>query len=347
MKRIYITVDVECHDIDLVNNYIWGRVGDEEYGLRCILEQGRKHNIPINFFFDMCEAKRYGDDYAKSIINAIEEYSQPIYLHLHPNYLSGDDSRSFLWQYNYDEQYKLLQEGLAQYYELLKTDECRAFRAGRYGASAEMYTALDNLGVRLVDLSYGYKNEKMCHLTYDEVKTVNAPVMYQSQVVLPNTRFVCFDYFGKQKTLNTDIHEAQLQELKDVLRKSSDEDIVFTIHSWHFINRYFFKKGISGDKKGIKKFDKLIKYCKKQGYTFCDVGNENIRERVQTEEPETNAINNCKSFTEKIKSFFYNFARFQEIGKINKKYFKIFSLFYGGVALLAVTIIGLLLWMLL
>ena len=87
MKRIYITVDVECHDIDLVNNYIWGRVGDQEYGLRCILEQGKKHNIPINFFFDMCEAKRYGDDYAKSIINAIEEYSQPIYLHLHPNYL--------------------------------------------------------------------------------------------------------------------------------------------------------------------------------------------------------------------------------------------------------------------
>ena len=346
MKRIYITVDVECHNIDLVNNYIWGRVKDKEYGLRCILEQGKKHNIPINFFVDMCESKRYGEDYVKSIIKTIEEYSQPIYLHLHPNYLSGDDNRTFLWEYSYEEQYNLLKEGFTQYYELMQTDVCKAFRAGRYAASPEMYQALDELGFEVIDLSYGYKNDKMCHLYYQDVQTVNLPVIYKNQVVMPNTRFICFDYFGKSKSLNTDIQEAQFQEFKYVLNNSSYEDIVFTIHSWHFINRYFFKKGISGDKKGIKKFDKLIRYCKKQGYTFCDIGKENLKSRAKDGESEKNVINSCKGFWGKIKSFFCNFFRFQEMGKINKKYFIIFSLFYGAVAAFSVGLISLL-WILL
>ena len=344
MKKIYVTVDVECHDITLENNYIWGKVGEEEFGIRRILEKGKEHNIPINFFFDMCETNRYGKEYAQNIISAIQDYKQPVYLHLHPNYISGDDTRSFLWQYNNQEQYDILQKGFAQYYEVMQLEECKAFRVGRYGASAEMYQVLSDLNVSVIDLSYSYDNPHMCHLYYEEAQTINRPTKYKGQILLPNTRFVCFDYFGKKKSINTDLHEVGFQELKEVLNKEIPDHLVFTMHSWHFINRYFYKKGISGDKKQLKKFDKIINYCKRKGFVFADIGKEDFSDCLSQSDEKEREINNCKSLPEKIKSLFYNFFRFQEMGKINKKYFLIFSLFYliGAVGLLGI-ILGILL----
>ncbi len=333
MRKIYITVDVECHNIALENNYIWGKVGEEEFGIRRILEKGKEQGIPINFFFDMCEANRYGEEYAQNIISVIQEYNQPVYLHLHPNYISGDDTRSFLWQYSYQEQYNILQKGFAQYYEVMQTDNCKAFRVGRYGASPEMYQALSDLNISVIDLSYSYDNPNMCHFYHKDAQTINRPIKYNNQILLPNTRFVCFDYFGKKKSINTDLHEIGFREFKEVLDKAVLDDIVLTMHSWHFINRCFYKKGISGDKKQLKKFDKIIKYCKRKGFIFADVGQGDFFERLrQSGEPEQE-INNCRSFWEKVKSLFYNFFRFQEIGKINKKYFLIFFTFHLVVAL--------------
>lgn len=339
MKKIYITVDVECHDIQQENNYIWGKAKEKEYGLRCILEQGKKHNIPINFFFDMCEANRYGEEYSKRIISTIQSYGQPVYLHLHPNYISGDDERSFLWQYTAEEQYDILKKGFSQYFELLETDTCPAFRVGRYGASPEMYEALNKLNLSVKDLSYCYDSPKMCHLYYGDVHTINRPVMYQRQTILPNTRFVCFDYFGKRKSINTDLHEVGFKELKDVLNRNTPDDIVFTMHSWNFVNRYFFKKGISGSRWQIRKFNKIVEYCKKKGFAFADVGKEDFSARIKTEKIKEEEINNCKGLWSKVKSLFYNFFRFQDMAKINKKYFVVFSTFYALIGVSALMLL--------
>ena len=280
MKKIFITVDTECHDITQVNKYIWGKVGKEQYGIKYILEQATENEIPINFFFDMCESNRYGDDYSKEIIDEIKSYGQPIFLHLHTNYISGDDTRSFLWQYSKDEQKEIIRQGFNQYCSLLNTDKCLAFRVGRYGASPEMYEVMDELGIRTVDLSYCHNNYKMCHVTENDVKTVNAPTYYKNQIILPNTRFICFDFLGRKKSINTDLHEASFREIKEVLKKLETEYVVFTMHSWHFIDKCFYRKAIRGDKKQIKKFDKIIKYCKKLNYEFADVGNVDFESRI-------------------------------------------------------------------
>ena len=34
MKKIYITVDTECHDVEQVNKYIWGKVKNQELNLK-------------------------------------------------------------------------------------------------------------------------------------------------------------------------------------------------------------------------------------------------------------------------------------------------------------------------
>lgn len=332
MNRIFITVDVECHDINLENNYIWGEVNGKKYGLPLILEEGKRLGVPINFFFDMCEANRYGNEYAERIIDEIKSYGQPVYLHLHPNYVTGDENRSFLWQYDYETQRKILESAIDQYKAFTGKDRCDVFRAGRYAGNPDMYRALESLDQKCVDLSYCVQNPKMCHLSYDEVGIINNPTEYHGQTVLPNTRFVCFDYFGKRRMLNTDLREAQLGELKDVVRAMNGRDIVFTIHSWHFVDRYFFSKKIKGNRRQLKKFRKIVDFCRANGYEFCDIGKESFDVTPKSEQ----VINNCKSPWQKIKSLFYNFFRFQDTAKLNKKYFWLYSCFYGllGVGLL-------------
>ena len=335
MKRIFITVDTECHNGALENNYIWGDVKGTKYGIPMILEEGKRAGVPINFFFDMCEANRCGEEYATRIIDCIRSYDQPVYLHLHPNYVSGDDQKSYLWQYDYDEQKNILATSIAQYKRLTGKDSLDVFRAGRYSASRDMYRALAELGEHCLDLSYCYKNEKMCKLTYAESGTINAPTTFWGQTLLPNTRFICFDYLGKKRALNTDLREAQLGEIKSVL-KNTDGDVVFTIHSWHFFDRYFFTDKIKGNKKQIKKFRKIIRFCKDNGWTFADLGKESF----ETSRVDENIYNNCRTPWQKLKSLVYNFFRFQDTAKLNKKYFALYFAFYavlalGGAALIA------------
>lgn len=329
MKRIFLTVDTECHDGNLENNYIWGVVKGKKYGLPLILAEGKRLGVPVNVFFDMCEANRYGEDYATRIIDEVRSYGHPLCLHLHPNYVSGDDDKSYLWQYSYDEQKAILDEGIRQYKRLTGKERLDVFRAGRYSASPEMYRALSELGESCVDLSYCYKNEKMCKLLYEDVGVINAPTVYEGQTVLPNTRFVCFDYFGKVRALNTDLREARFGEIKDVLSQIHDGDVVFTIHSWHFFNRYFFTDKIKGNKGQIKKFRKIVKYCKEHGWTFADLTTASFDTAPQNEQ----VINNCKSPWQKVKSLVYNFLRFQDTAKLNKKYFLLYLAFYGLVGL--------------
>lgn len=102
-KRIYLTVDVECHDIKRRNQYIDGKCSKGKYGLEKILILGKKNDIPINFFFDIVEMFEYGESYVLEIVSLIQKYEQNIYFHLHPNYVTKNHEKSFLWQYTYDE----------------------------------------------------------------------------------------------------------------------------------------------------------------------------------------------------------------------------------------------------
>lgn len=104
MNKIFLTVDTECHDIRKENQYIWGKKNGREYGIGRILELGKQYEIPVNFFVDFAEERRYGREYIQRIIDKIKQYNQPIFLHLHPNFISGDESRTFLWEYDKEEQ---------------------------------------------------------------------------------------------------------------------------------------------------------------------------------------------------------------------------------------------------
>ena len=61
MRRIYLTIDIECHDIKKRNLYIDGSTHDGSCGLEHILKLAKGLSIPVNCFLDIPEAKVYAD----------------------------------------------------------------------------------------------------------------------------------------------------------------------------------------------------------------------------------------------------------------------------------------------
>lgn len=327
MKKIFLTVDVECHDYDMQNQYLWGKKGDKEYGIKQILELGKELNIPINFFVDFAECNRYGKDFIVKIVNLIKLYNQGVYLHLHPNFISGDDNRTFLWQYSYDEQLEILKTGLDNYRDIMKRNNCPSFRVGRYGANDNMYKAMKELKINTIDLSYCCDCPKMCNISYDEVQTFNKPIKYNDQIVFPNTRYVGFKFYRWTKLFNIDTSDTTLYEFKKLLKMNTLENITCTMHSWNFIKKYFFtKKQFLGNRYEIKKFKKMVDFAKKSGYVFCDIERD-FNKDIELENDEILDI--CKNPRDKLISFANNFLRFQRIARLNKKYFLVYFIFYS------------------
>lgn len=333
MKRIYITVDTECHDINWQDRYIWGKTGNGElWGLDKILSLAKELNIPINFFVDVPEAKQYGDAFTKSIIDKIHEAGQKAYIHLHPNYITGEEEQTFFWKYTDEEKKAILSETRTIAEWFLTEQEMKVFRIGRYGADPQMYdTIRETLGEDVIDLSYCYDSGKMCHVDVDEVNTKNAVVNYKSSILFPNTRYIGFKLLGKRKAFNVDTAETSLGEFKSIIDQNCLDNVTLTMHSWNFIKTYFFiKDRVWGNKSEERKFREMVRYAQKKGYVFSDIADS--RSCILTSDKDQ-LIDLCATPWGWIKSFYYNFIRFQHTARLTKKYFIIYSIFYTALAL--------------
>jgi len=328
MKRIYVTVDTECHDINRQDRYIWGRTSNgEEYGLRKILELGKELNIPINFFVDIPEQKKYGKEFIKRIINLIHKYNQKAYVHLHPNYITGETEQTFFWKYTADEKRKILTETKELCKDLLTEEEQKVFRIGRYGADAEMYDVLvDVWGTDVLDLSYCYRSPKMCHLTESETQTKNAIKPFRKSFLFPNTRYIGLRIGHKERLLNLDASETSLGEFKDFINKNDVENITLTMHSWNFIRTYFFCKNyVWRDVRAVRKFQEMVVYAQSQGYTFSDLSESKKHLSISGRDQ---VVDLCVTPWQQIKSFYYNFGRFSRTARLSPKWFMIYLIFY-------------------
>lgn len=325
MKKIYLTVDVECHDISLVNQYIWGRSKKDESGLKKILELGKEMDVIINFFVDFPEVIRYGEKYLLEIVSLIKSYNQPIHLHVHPNYISGNDYKTFLWEYSYKEQKEILEKSRKIYLDIMKA-EPTAFRAGRYGVDENTYKALYEVMPNIIDCSYSNGNKKMCHLSKEIFGSRNGYKIFNKIKCIPTTSFIIFDLFGIKKWMGIDLAQMHKMEYISFLKDIKGKDFILTMHSWHFIDRKFWNKteNVKIKSKEIKKFKEFINLSKKEKYEFLEINLKNFNLK-QSEDFE---FNYPKNFKNKMFSLIINFLRFQEISKINKKYFKLYLFFY-------------------
>lgn len=334
-KRLYITVDTECHDINNQDRYLWGETKDgERWGLEKILEEGKSLNIPINFFVDIAEADRYGIGFVKKVVDMITSYGQPVYLHLHPNFITGDDERSYLWQYNEDEQKKILSRAHEIWKELFPNKKCVAFRAGRYGTDSNIYSLMkDEFGEGLIDLSYGSPGGKMCHLTKEVIGIDNICKEYNGIILLPNTTYIGLELLGKKHNFGLDASQTCYGEFKNVLKQNSVNNIVLTMHSWNFIKTWLFKKGkVYKDKGALRRFRSMVAFAKIQGYQISS-----LDDFVYNPDEKDHLVDLCQPLGGKLRALLYNFIRFQRMGRLSSKYFKIYGAFY---TLLLLTLIG-------
>ncbi len=317
MKKIYLTVDTECHDINKLNLYIYGKKGKDSFGLPQILEIGKELNIPINFFLDVSECHRYGDKYVQDIVNLIHKYNQPIYFHFHPNFVNGDDERSFLWQYTEEEQRDLLKIGLNDYYRFCGKKDKLIFRAGRYGINETTIKLLNELGIEVLDLSYFSFSSGMCHLSTKIINTFNHPKKVENVTLLPNTTFVGLDYFGRKHTFILNVAQTTLNEFSRFISMTKLEHVVFTMHSWDFIRKWFFLQSyMQGDKFVIKKFKKCVSVAQSNGFVFSKLDDFEYNTNQSDE-----LYNLCRDTKGKLLGVVNNYKRFYSIGRLTPKYF--------------------------
>lgn len=326
MNTIFLTVDTECHDIRKENQYIWGIKNRKEYGIRHILELGRQYGIPINFFVDFAEEKRYGREFITKIVDVIKKYDQPIFLHLHPNFITGDESRTFLWEYSKEEQKRILKTGITIYTDIMGKKPT-VFRAGRYGVDRNTYDLLDDLLPGVVDFSYTGGYGKMCHVQQELINTVNHYSTYKNLKIMPNCNFVALDLFGKRKTVGVDASEMSLTEFREFIKEANGRDFVLTMHSWNFIDRYFWSASHVGDHRTNERlFKGMVEIARRNGYQFASIEGYDFYTEGVTEDISYNA---CSSFWGKARSFAINFWRFQQMARISKKYLIIYASFYS------------------
>ena len=261
-KRIYLTVDTECHDFEKLNRYITGKTKKGVYGLERILQLGQELDIPINIFLDIPEYHVYGEEYMRSLVELVKKYHMPIYLHSHPDFIA-DRKRKHLWEYTKDEQREILRQSILDYKRFCGEHDRLFFRAGAWGVNNDTYEVLSELlpeaGVsEIVDLSYVYKSRWRCHLSYEEYGAANACGKYKDVTVFPNTTYIGYDYFKKPYAFEISVPNPSFSEFKKVIDQNRLSNITYTMHSWDLIKRWFFLPNvIGGNERQIKVINRL------------------------------------------------------------------------------------------
>ena len=336
MKTIYLTVDTECHNYEKVNQYIFGKTKCGTYGLEKILQLGQELEVPVNVFLDIPECHAYGDEYIRSVIELVQRYRMPLFLHVHPDYI-GDPQRKHLWEYTRDEQKAILKQAVSDYRRLCGEHTNLVFRAGAWGVNSDTYEVLSELGEEegfsgITDLSYVYNRGRRCHLTQQEYGAVNASRSYKGVTVLPNTTYIGFDYFGKKFALELSVASPNVGEFRQVIDGNKLHSITYTMHSWDFLKKWFFRPdALAGDRRQVRRFRKCVAYARKQGYEFGDLND------FRPTEEEDQCLNLCTGIIGKIRCLWYNYHQFALNGRSYKKYaFLYFSPVILGALLLAV-----------
>lgn len=326
MGKIYLTIDTECHNKEIENQYIYGKMPNGDIcGIQRILEEGKKSDVKLNFFIDIPEWNRYGEKHIKDMVNMIHSYDQTICFHFHPNYASGDDTRWNLYEYSKEEQTKMIQQGVNDFFRFCGERDVLIFRAGCYGVNLETMDVLSHLGMKCVDLSYNAGNgQGMCHISESEIHTKNVPVKYCNVVILPNTSYVGFDYLGRRCFFPLNVAQTPYGEFVDFFDRTKLQNVIYTMHSWDFILKWFFDtKKVRLNRRYVRRFHKCIEYARKQGYEF-----ESLNDYEFTPNQRDEMVDLYDTVWGKIKGLVYNYNRFWGVAHFSAKYLAVYLFFF-------------------
>ncbi len=318
MKKILLTIDTE---FIISKTEILG-INDSN-GLEEILSILKEYNVKATFFIDYYEQKKWDDEIFEKITSLILNAGHEIELHLHPGIFGGN---GYLWQYNKEEQTKLIKESIS-IYKKFNDKHPKFFRAGGYSANDETLEVLKELGF-VSDLSFQHK-QKRCKISHDIFPHINKIDYAKDLLEIPTT---VYKYkFIKEQYSSINFEWSSLNELKEISRQIQNSKLdyfVIMMHSFSFLKRWD-RKRFTKNNRQKNKFKKYLAFAKTNGFEFVTVSDFHNSLK-------SNNINANEDFIPQIKNPFIILNGVVE--KIRNKFIlnksfrrKILSSFFAGI----------------
>lgn len=275
--NIFITVDAEHSIGGALNNpnlkpvgndkRMFGKVGNNEYGIPLIMDIAELYEIPLTFFVEVFSKSYFGEDETKIVCEYILKRGHEIQLHLHPLFLNFGMSnpgaqiyKATMYSYDLNAQNELIQKGkdtLISY----GVKNPIAFRAGGFAANCDTLKALKRNGF-LIDSSHN----RRYFSTHCKLDMLDINDIYKTDGIweLPITNFWEFSSFKSKKPKPLDINGVSFHEIKSVLEYASRNGpfyVTILMHSFSFIqNSSVHDKRVRIRYHVIKRFEKLCKF---------------------------------------------------------------------------------------
>lgn len=313
-KKVILTIDTEGpRGNDPVLYQIWGKVGDEYYGVPKIIEICDHYGAKGLFFVDIPEIWDMGYEKIREVILYIREKGHDVGVHIHPHHMPNE-TRQFLFDYSKQEQYEIIDACTKKYIEI--TGEMpKCFRAGKYGANRDTLDILNELGY-MYDFSEFY-SQKWCGIN-PEIAYI-LPVRYKKLVEFPVTIFrsvrlgSLFQRYDKLEATNN-VSES-IHVLEEYVKTANEELIVLFLHSFSFLYFLDTPDAPTLNEQALGRFEKTMKYISEsKDYGF-------IRESQLDKIPIVDKDMPQNIITTKglLRQFRYLYGRAYSIRKTNKK----------------------------
>lgn len=329
--KVILTIDTEGpRGNDPVLYQIWGKVGDKYYGIPEIIDICDKYGVKGLFFVDFAEAYDYGYDKILEVVQYIKKKGHDLGVHIHPHHYPNC-TKHFLWEYTYNEQYKIIEDCTDLYIKMLG-ERPKSFRAGKYGANNDTLKIIAELGYRY-DFSE-YYSQKWCGISphfayvYPQKKwgIVEFPVTVFKSLSLGRL------YHRYDKLEMTDNANEILHIVDMYSHKEGDLVVTLFAHSFSFLNYLKKSDNPTLNKKRKKCFEKVLAKLKMKKTCFiCE------QQLADVTLPAADSIDNIVQTRSLFKQIVYSAIRLLSIKNNRKANFLIAMI--TGTALAALLLI--------
>ena len=288
---ILITIDVEgAHSTNPVDGFIYGRHGNEEFGIGKIMKICDSFGIKGSFFVDVYEYSLHGASVMEEVVKRIADRQHDVQLHTHPAWpIDGRDcpevqewkinnclydfKRPWMFQYDFPEQIAILKWG-KETLEKWMNKKIVAHRAGGYGVNKTSLKAAKQIGLKM-DFS-AFRGHSNCRLR----SKANVTQQINGILEVPVTGFYRpgFRKFPKlpfrRRFIKTDIDWAFLKELKFFYvdgEKNGLNLMVLFMHSYSFLKLSPRFDYFEPDYREILRFENFTRWALEKGAAFMTV----------------------------------------------------------------------------
>lgn len=287
--NVFITIDTE-HSIGgafkdpsfkPVGNEkrIYGKIGNEYYGIPLIMDIADEYGIPLTFFVEVFNKYYFGEAETRQVCEYILKRGHDVQLHLHPCWLNFKEPdpgklryKDNMSAYSLQQQIDMLDEGK----ELMKKYTGKnpvAFRAGNYGADSHTLLALAKTGF-VMDSSYNRRYHGAGRMGvgsfFNDLGEINGILE------IPVTSFVQKSITGGGQVRPMDINGAGFQEMRHVLEQayaSRMSAVTIVMHSFSFIKAFDPQYSKCSIRMNIvKRYAKLCSFLNKNRKRFQTSG---------------------------------------------------------------------------